>query len=79
MFAWKSLIICLNFFHLKLFVPISNQLNFLFFFFFKKKGKMTKSSKSLKLYLDEVCDMLDTYGGRDKVRFKKKIIFETKK
>lgn len=23
--------------------------------------------KSLKIYLDEVCDMLDTYGGRDKV------------
>ncbi|XP_055322006.1 peroxisomal membrane protein 11C isoform X2 [Sitodiplosis mosellana] len=23
--------------------------------------------KSLKVYLDEVCDMLDTYGGRDKV------------
>lgn len=21
----------------------------------------------LKVYLDEVCDMLDTYGGRDKV------------
>lgn len=25
--------------------------------------------KSLKIYLDEVCDMLDTYGGRDKVGF----------
>ncbi|XP_031620246.1 peroxisomal membrane protein 11C [Contarinia nasturtii] len=23
--------------------------------------------KTLKVYLDEVCDMLDTYGGRDKV------------
>lgn len=25
--------------------------------------------KVLKRYLDEVCDMLDTYGGRDKVSF----------
>lgn len=25
--------------------------------------------KTLKRYLDEVCDMLDTYGGRDKVSF----------
>lgn len=24
---------------------------------------------TLKKYLDEVCDMLDTYGGRDKVIF----------
>lgn len=23
--------------------------------------------KQIKVYLDEVCDMLDTYGGRDKV------------
>lgn len=25
--------------------------------------------KTMKKYLDEVCDMLDTYGGRDKVSF----------
>lgn len=25
------------------------------------------TQKSIKVYLDEVCDMLDQYGGRDKV------------
>lgn len=28
---------------------------------------MKMREKVLKRYLDEVCDMLDTYGGRDKV------------
>lgn len=36
---------------------------------------MAKDSVNLKNTLDDICDMLDTYGGRDKVRYTNKLLY----